>query len=508
MPDLSSTPESALNRAQQRILLHRTLEVFFRFGLGFWTLAVLICAIVRFGSGQLPAPAYGWGALAFFLLGWIGWTAAVFPGRIEVARRLDLLAAFQDRVVTYLEFKSMGARTPWHELALRQNASEIVRMDVSRCCPVRVPRRTAWLVLPLICFLNLWIYDALSHPAMVRDPELEKVLAAKSEELKKLSEQIRREAETKKIDELRKLAEEMKKSAELIKPQEGKNAEEMKKNALLEWSRLESKLSELSKAAPGASDAELKQLAEALEQDPATAELARKLKQENLAGAMQALQSMMDQAQNDPGAAQELREMAQRMGQAQMSSEQMAEMMNQMRQAAASGQSSQLQKAAQSFSQMLSGMEKSKQQSQLASSSLGAMQMMKSGMTGLGMQKSGMGAGEKGEQQGLGTGRGQSNPDPKDGLGIGLETVENIFGDRTKIDAQHNPVKIEGQMGEGQSFENILRGTAEASTSTVEYRELFNNYTPEAEEAIFKENIPLGSKYYIKRYFEGIRPQQ
>ena len=153
-------------------------------------------------------------------------------------------------------------------------------------------------------------------------------------------------------------------------------------------------------------------------------------------------------------------------------------------------------------------MEKSKQQSQLASSSLGAMQMMKSGMTGLGMQKSGMGAGEKGEQQGLGTGRGQSNPDPKDGLGIGLETVENIFGDRTKIDAQHNPVKIEGQMGEGQSFENILRGTAEASTSTVEYRELFNNYTPEAEEAIFKENIPLGSKYYIKRYFEGIRPQQ
>lgn len=504
MSDLSPTPESALSRAQHRILLHRMLEIFFRFALGFWTLTVLACAAIRFASGHLPAPMYGWAALALFLLGWMGWTAAVFPGRIEVARKLDRVAAFQDRFVTYLEFKSIRARTPWHDLALRQNASEIIRMDVSRCCPIRIPRQTAWLVLPLICFLNLWIYDALSRPVLVRDPELEKVLAAKSEELRKLSDQIYREAETKKIDELRKLADEMKKTAELIKPQEGKSAEEMKKNALLEWSRLESKLTELSKAAPGASAAELKRLAETLEQDPATAELAKMLKQENLAGAMQALQSMMDQAQNNPGAAQELREMAQRMGQAQMSSEQMAEMMKQMRQAASSGQSPQLQQAAQSFSKMLSGMEKSRQQSQLAASSLGAMQMMKSG---LGMQKGSMGVGEKGEQKAMGSGRGQSNPDQKDGLGIGSEAAENIFGDRTKMDAQHSPAKVEGQIGEGQSFENILRGTAEASTSTVEYRELFNNYTPEAEEAIIKENIPIGSKYYIKRYFESIRPQ-
>jgi len=490
------------------MLLHRTIGVFFRFGLAYWTLAVIAAGVFRLFSGQLPGPAWGWGSLAVFLLGWIGWTAAVFPARHEVARRLDAAAAFQDRFVTYLEFKSLGVRTAWHELALAQNASRIVELDVPQCCPVRAPLAGAWLVLPMLCFLTLLVYDSLSRPPLVRDPNLEKVLIAKSEQLKQLAEQIRKEAEAKKIDELKRLAEEMKKSAEMIKPQPGKGAEEMKKNALLEWSRLESRLGELSKSSPGANASELKQLAEALEQDPATSGLAKMLKQQDLAGAMAALQSMMEQAQKDPNAAQELREMAQRMGQSQMSSEQMAEMMKQMRQAAAAGQNPQIQKASQSFSQMLSNMEKSKQQSQMAQSGLSAMQMMKSSMMGLEQPKSGPGAGKPGDQPGKTPGMGQSSSEQKEGLGIGSESIEDIFGDRTKMDAQRNQVKVAGQLGEGPSFENVLRGTAEDSTSTVEYRELFNQYTPEAEEAIFKENIPLGSKYYIKRYFESIRPQQ
>lgn len=200
--------------------------------------------------------------------------------------------------------------------------------------------------------------------------------------------------------------------------------------------------------------------------------------------------------------------MAQRMGQSQMSSQQMAEMMKQMRQAAGGNQSSQLEKSMQNFSQMLSGMDKAKQQSQLASSSLGAMQMMKSGMNGMGMQKSGMGSGDQSGKLGAGPGRGESNPEQKEGLGIGTDSAEKIFGDRKKIETQRTAAKVEGEMSQGQNFENVLRGAAETTTSTVEYRELFNNYTPEAEESIFKESIPLGSKYYINRYFEGIRPQE
>lgn len=507
-----ATPDSALRQARQRILLQRTFAIFVRLGLAWWTLVVVVATVIRFASGHLPAPGYWWGSVALYLVGWVAWTAAVFPGLMDAARWLDQSASFKDRFVTTLEFESIPARNSWHESAIRQNAGEIARLDINRCCPVRIPRQSIWLVLPMVCLVNLWIYDLLSRPAIVRDPEVEQMLEVKSRELERLSEQIRKEAETRKIDELRKLAEEMKKSAELIKPQEGKSAEEMKKDALLEWSRLESRLGELARQGPGANSAEMKQLAEALEQDPATAGLAQMLKNENLAGAAQALQSMMEQAENDPDAAQQLREMAQRMGQSQMSSEQMSEMMKQMRQAAGGNQSQQqqqqLQKAAQNFSQMLSNMNKSRQQSQMAQSGLSAMQMMKSSMSGLGMPKSGMGQGEKGDAPGKSEGLGSTNPEQKEGMGIGSDTADKIFGERKNIDAQRSAVKVEGQMGDGQSFENVLRGTAEASGSTVEYREMFNNYTPEAEEAIFKENIPLGSKYYIKRYFESIRPQQ
>jgi hypothetical protein len=220
------------------------------------------------------------------------------------------------------------------------------------------------------------------------------------------------------------------------------------------------------------------------------------------------LKALMEQAQNDPGVAQQLREMAQKIGQMQMSSEQMAEMMKQMRQAASGGQKSQTQEAMQSFSQMLSGMEKNRQQNRLASSGLSALQMMKTGMN-KGGQGMAMGSkGDEGDQKGKMPGKGDGESQNKEGRGIGSETMEDIFGEKTRIDAIKNAARAEGQVGEGRSFENILKGSGETVTSTVEYRELFNNYTPEAEEAIYQENIPLGSKYYIKRYFESIRPQQ
>lgn len=498
--------EAILSRAQARMFASRTMEVFFRFGLAFLTFALVFASVYRIFAGHLPPVVFGWLGLGIFLVGWLGWTAAAFPRRLDVARQLDRLANFKDRFVTYLDFKLVLQPSACHELAIKQNAAEIVKLNLPECCPIRAPRLAVWLIVPVICFVSLWTYDRFSIPSIVVDAQLEKVLAGKSEELKKISEGLKKEAEVRKLNELQRLAQEMKSAAEQIKPHEGKSAEEMKKNALLEWSRLESKLAELSKSATEASSADLKQLADSLEQDPATANLAKMLRQQNLTGAMEELESMMGKAVNDPNAARELQEMAQKMGQLQMSSEQMAELTKQMRQAAGGSQRSNVQQAAQSFSRMLLQMEKGRQQNQLASRGLSAMQMAKSELTGLGPPK-GIMSGE-GKKEGFGQGGDESRPDQKEGTGIGTGTVKDIFGDPTKISVTKSAAKVEGEAGEGASFENILRGAGEKTASTVEYRELFNNYAPEAEEAVFKENIPLGSKYYIKRYFEGIRPQR
>ena len=136
---------------------------------------------------------------------------------------------------------------------------------------------------------------------------------------------------------------------------------------------------------------------------------------------------------------------------------------------------------------------------------MSAIDMLRPGLLGPAGPKGGSRDDSKKNGRGTGTGDGRA-PDQDKGPGIGTDTVENIFGDPTRIDAKKNPEKVTGEIGDGKLFENVLRGASEKATSTVEYRELFQHYTPEAEEAIFKENIPLGSKYYIKRYFEGIKP--
>ncbi|HXV74589.1 MAG TPA: hypothetical protein VD713_07655, partial [Sphingomonadales bacterium] len=364
MAGISSHPETVLNRAQCRILIHRATEVFVRFALIFFTAAVVSAAIFRAWTGHLPPSDWGWWTFILFGIGWLVWTALVFPKRLEVARRLDRVASFKDRLVTYLEFIGASPRSVYQELALAQNSSEIAKLNVARICPLRPPSRGVWLVLPAICFVNLLLFDHFSRAPIIRDPALEQALAAKSVELKKLAEELKTEAEARKLEEVAKIAREMQKVAEQIKPRPGVSSEELKKNALLEWSRLEAKLSELSKAGPNTASGEMRDLASALEQDQATGEMAKMLKQGDLNGALQALQAMMKQAESDPAAAQQMKDMAQRMAQMpQMSSEQMAEMMKQMREAASSGQQSQMQKAMQSFSQMLSGMEKSRQQS-------------------------------------------------------------------------------------------------------------------------------------------------
>ncbi|MBV9463997.1 MAG: hypothetical protein JO317_07185, partial [Verrucomicrobiae bacterium] len=68
-------------------------------------------------------------------------------------------------------------------------------------------------------------------------------------------------------------------------------------------------------------------------------------------------------------------------------------------------------------------------------------------------------------------------------------------------------LNVEGRQGEGPSLQSILRGAGEANSASVEYRQLYDQYAPEAEEAVFQERIPLGSKYTIKRYFEAIHPR-
>ena len=61
---------------------------------------------------------------------------------------------------------------------------------------------------------------------------------------------------------------------------------------------------------------------------------------------------------------------------------------------------------------------------------------------------------------------------------------------------------------EGETLQQMLPTTGDTSRSNRRYKELYGAMAPAAQDAVVQENIPLGSRFLIKRYFESIRPAE
>lgn len=89
----------------------------------------------------------------------------------------------------------------------------------------------------------------------------------------------------------------------------------------------------------------------------------------------------------------------------------------------------------------------------------------------------------------------------------GKATDPNPFGEMTAIDSALQLERITGIQSEGPSSVRISKTSEKGQQSTVSYKEVYTKYQKLSEEALSQEQIPLGYKFYVKRYFESIRPE-
>ena len=69
--------------------------------------------------------------------------------------------------------------------------------------------------------------------------------------------------------------------------------------------------------------------------------------------------------------------------------------------------------------------------------------------------------------------------------------------------------KIHGMLGKGKILGALsFRGKGEKGEATLNYVETFMEYRQKAEDALEKEEIPLGYKNYVRRYFDAVQPKQ
>jgi hypothetical protein len=92
------------------------------------------------------------------------------------------------------------------------------------------------------------------------------------------------------------------------------------------------------------------------------------------------------------------------------------------------------------------------------------------------------------------------------GKGAGTATSDNQPGEPTSLDASLNLEHVTGLQGDGPSTVQTTKASAEGQQSAVSYKEAYTKYQKLSEDALTEEQIPLGYKFYVKRYFEAIKP--
>ena len=102
------------------------------------------------------------------------------------------------------------------------------------------------------------------------------------------------------------------------------------------------------------------------------------------------------------------------------------------------------------------------------------------------------------------------------GNGIGTGTDPNPFGVLTNLDSFRQLERITGVQSAGESTvettEVLIDGNPEISTdgqsAEDSYKEVYTKYHKLSEDALSQEQIPLGYRFYVKRYFESIKPNE
>ncbi|MEO6954411.1 MAG: hypothetical protein ABI321_21620, partial [Polyangia bacterium] len=98
--------------------------------------------------------------------------------------------------------------------------------------------------------------------------------------------------------------------------------------------------------------------------------------------------------------------------------------------------------------------------------------------------------------------------DEGNGDGIGDQHDPNMQGAATKLAAAKKTIHAKGQAGAGPSRSQTILGASDKGFSSRDYHKVYEDYSATVEEVMSQEGVPPGYRYYVKRYFQLIRPRE
>ena len=86
----------------------------------------------------------------------------------------------------------------------------------------------------------------------------------------------------------------------------------------------------------------------------------------------------------------------------------------------------------------------------------------------------------------------------------------------TNLDSFRHLEQITGVQGAGEStvettvvpIDEDPEAATDGQSAADSYKEIYTKYHKLSEDALSQEQIPLGYRFYVKRYFESIKPNE
>jgi len=456
-----------------------------------------------------------------------------FPGLRRVAVTIDRAGATRDRFVTALTFSKRAGDAELESLALAEIAGYARKCDLRSFLPIRAPRELFWVAIPIATLSLLW-WDALETAASRdrRATEETAAIADTAAQLDLLASQLSKTANPDGEKQLQRIAERLKQSAEQMRAEAAKGGD-AQKAALRELALLEDLVRQLRQP-EAATPEELKALAAALMKHEPTREAAKDMQSGNLAGAAKKLADAAAQ-ENQPSAEEIGRELKQAIDHLAERKEQMSKQIEKLQREAAEGGKGEILK------QIADVLKELQPQSKTAKGGappkgggkpmtdddlkklLGALQDLKNQQQGGGPGGAEPQDGEPGSDgpiamldfhqrgnPGSDSGDSLNTPTGQPGRDGEQGTTVDPFGKQG--DAAPDAARKEqlpGHLGDGESLSALIPSAAAGDEKAARrYKELYEAAAGYAADAVAQEELPLGARFLIKRYFEAIRPKQ
>jgi len=474
-------------------------------GLSFAALVALTLGILRWSLGW----DVGRTAVLFVLIA--GTVAGLIHGLLRAqswsgaATAVDDHFHLKDRVLSALHFDEEDGAGPassaLRQLQVQDAKGHLEQVKPKEAVKIPVPR----MLLPATAVAIIGFYLA-GWPPQASEARAEAPVAlpevlAQLEDIFEVIEELEERAKENEDPDAEEMAREMRELAEELEEPSIELREVLAKVSEMQ----EMMAAAQAEYAEGVIDANLQALGKAMQGSDALDEAGKALESGDLGSALQGLQKAEGNLGHKPTSAT-----SQRANQAAA---------QQMQQVAGQMSKDKLQQMAQATQQLAQGMQKNNaQQAKGAAKQLGKMvkkhaqaKNMSKCMNGLcnklGQCKSGMckGANQASKKNSLAKGQTKLNS-TEPSLNYGMGSHGGIDGQQTSIDSKRDMEKITGVLGAGDSEFETLSGPEQEEKARRSFKQIHEDYEKMSEAVLQAENIPLGYREHIRRYFESIRP--